>query len=88
MASRRTPHPLRTRADSLPPHASRQLIIDLEQQGDDVTPGLIVDLRPELYGRNKHTHDKLRRSVSDRIRYLRALKRDDPAAYWYVHNIV
>jgi hypothetical protein len=75
-----TPEPIRTRS-LLDLHVQTQILIDLEQQGESTTPASIASLRPTLYG---ELYSKVRKSVYDRIRYLRELKSADPPAYWYV----
>lgn len=80
----KSPDSFRTHSGGLALHVQRQLLIDLECQGEAKPPADIVALRPELYGDSSNASLKQRRSVRDRIQYLRGLKRSDPPSYWYV----
>lgn len=73
---------MRTHSGGLPLHIQRLILLDLEQHSD-LAPGDIVALRPSLYGDLTTDSAKLRRSVRDRIVYLRGLKQSDPEAFWY-----
>jgi hypothetical protein len=80
--NKRVTTPLRTHSGGLPLHIQRLILLDLEQHSD-IAPGDIVALRPSLYGDLTTDSAKLRRSVRDRIVYLRGLKQSDPEAFWY-----
>jgi hypothetical protein len=56
---------------------SRQILIDLEQQ-PDISPQLVLNLRPELYGVSGST---LREQSRQRWYYLLNLRENRPAAY-------
>jgi hypothetical protein len=82
----RSPEKHRSRSDGLAPGVQKQLLIDLELKGDGVLPIDIVKHRPAIYGDPKSSEDdKLRKAVSDRIRYLRKLKQSSPKEYWELY---
>jgi hypothetical protein len=69
----------RIRKDGLPHNVQRQLLVDLEGSGKELSGVEICDKRLALYG---EPGTDLRRRVQNKRQVYKNLKKEDPAEYW------